>query len=48
MSKKINYGLLVLSFILFGIAHFTEEIRNYDFWIIIFLFWIATGVNESE
>ena len=48
MYKKINFGLLVLIFVLFGIAHFTEEISNYNFWIIIFLFWIAKGVNKLE
>jgi len=48
MDKKINLGLLVLTFVLFGIAHFTKEISNYDFWIIIFLFWIAKGVNKPE
>jgi predicted membrane protein len=46
MDKKINFGLLALIFVIFGIAHFTEEISNYNFWIIIFLFWIAKGVNK--
>jgi len=48
MDKKINFGLLILTFILFGIAHFAKEISNYNFWIIIFLFWIAKGVNKLE
>jgi hypothetical protein len=48
MDKKINFGLLMLIFILFGIAHFAEEISNYNFWIIIFLFCIAIGVNKLE
>jgi len=48
MDKKINYWLLILTFTAFGILHFTKEISNYNFWIIIFLFWIAKGVNKPE
>ena len=48
MSKKINYLALVLVFILFGVEYYTKEKINYDFWIVIFLFWIATGVNKFK